>query len=146
MGAQIPERHLSGSIDLGRGCYVCGPDNPRGLHLDFVTQGDVIEAIFTFDETYSGAPTYVHGGIIMAALDDAMAWTAIASHAKFSVTSAFESRFLRPVRTGQPHIVRASAGPLEADGKTMQMTSEVVRQDATVCAQATGTYRAIADV
>jgi len=146
MGKKIPDRQLSGSIELGRRCYACGPDNFRGLHLDFVQRGDAIEARFVFDETYAGAPTYVHGGIIMTALDDAMAWAAIAFHGKFSVTSQFESHFLRPVKTGEPHIVRAEAGPVEADGKTMRMTSQVLRDNGTICAQATGTYRGVADI
>jgi uncharacterized protein (TIGR00369 family) len=146
MGQQIPDRQLTGSIELGRSCYACGPENPNGLHLDFIQRGDSIEARFNFDETYAGAPTYVHGGIIMTALDDAMAWAAIAIHAKFSVTSQFEARFLRPVQTGQPHVVRAEAGPVGPDDKTMRMTSRVRREDGTVCAEATATYRSIAAV
>ncbi|NQU37253.1 MAG: PaaI family thioesterase [Actinobacteria bacterium] len=146
MSEQTRDRQLSGSIELGRGCYGCGPDNPGGLGLDFIQRGDVIEARFAFDETYAGAPTYVHGGVIMTALDDAMAWAAIAIHAKFSVTLQFESRFLRPVKTGQPHLVEATTNPIDPDGKTMQMSSLVLRADGTVCAEASGTYRAIADL
>ncbi len=146
MEREATDRPLSGSIELGRGCYVCGPDNASGLQLDFHQRASSIEAPFTFAEEFSGAPTYVHGGIIMAVLDDAMAWAAIAIHEKFSVTASFESRFLRPVRTGQPHIVSATTEPMGSDGLTMSMTGQVVRSDGRVCAEATGVYRAIADM
>ncbi len=53
-------------------CFGCGPDNPAGLHGSFVAEGDGVRGTMVVTETMVGAPGRLHGGIMMAFLDEAM--------------------------------------------------------------------------
>ena len=136
-------RFLPGSVPYGQMCFACGPNNEAGLHLPFEHLGETVEAVFTLDEKFSGAPKFVHGGLVMTILDEAMAWAAIAVRERFAVTTEFTSSFARPVRIGEQHTVRAAAGPIEADGRTLTLSAIVTRADGKECAQAHGTYMAL---
>ncbi len=52
-------------------CFVCGLENPYGLHLRFFESepGEVIAEV-TVPEHYQGYPGIVHGGVIAAMLDE----------------------------------------------------------------------------
>ncbi|MEL7208273.1 MAG: hypothetical protein AAGK32_08605, partial [Actinomycetota bacterium] len=56
-------------------CYVCEPTNEGGLRIPFVAddEAELVRARFSLDETYSGAPSFVHGGVTGAILDEAQA-------------------------------------------------------------------------
>lgn len=132
--------YLLGSLPCGQRCFACGPDNQNGMHLPFELVGETVEAVFTLDEEFSGAPTFVHGGLVMTILDEAMAWAAIAVRERFAVTTEFTSSFVRPVRIGEEHIVRAIVGPIEDDGRTLTLSATITRSDGKECALAQGTY------
>ncbi|MCZ8155548.1 MAG: PaaI family thioesterase [Leptospira sp.] len=55
-------------------CFGCGKDNPIGLAADFTFDDNSGEVKFTynFKKFFNGAPTFVHGGILSAILDEAM--------------------------------------------------------------------------
>jgi uncharacterized protein (TIGR00369 family) len=90
-------------------CFVCEPGNAGGLQVPFFHDDDtdVVFADFTLDDTFSGAPMYVHGGVTLALLDEAAAWATIAVGGKFAVTHRTTSTFDRPVRVGVPYRVEA---------------------------------------
>jgi acyl-coenzyme A thioesterase PaaI-like protein len=54
-------------------CFVCGPDNPAGLQIDFRIDGDVCRASFSSNENHVGYDSQLHGGILYSVLDDVMA-------------------------------------------------------------------------
>jgi acyl-coenzyme A thioesterase PaaI-like protein len=56
-----------------RMCFVCGIDNPIGLHLAFYTddEGRCI-AHFRPKPAHQGYPGQLHGGVISSLLDEAM--------------------------------------------------------------------------
>ena len=57
-------------------CFVCEPSNEFGLRVPFSNddEADRVFATFTLDEHCSGAPSYVHGGVTLALLDETMSW------------------------------------------------------------------------
>ncbi len=126
-------------------CFACDHRNDAGLripvHHDVETQRVVAD--FELDDRFSGAPSYVHGGVVLAILDEAMAWATIALRSRFAVTTEFTSRFRRPVLIDQPHLVRATCGELAADGRTLKVSAAVTRVDGKVCVEAEGTYYAM---
>jgi hypothetical protein len=71
------EKKLAG-IDVNQSefpmCFACGKDNPVGLKLKIVKDGDEARGEFTVSEFYQGWRGYVHGGIIFTILDEAMAY------------------------------------------------------------------------
>ena len=90
-------------------CFVCEPKNERGMQLPFFhdDEADLVFAEYTLGDEFSGAPTYVHGGVTLAVLDEAMAWAAIAVGGKFAVTHATNATFDYPVRVGRNYRVEA---------------------------------------
>lgn len=134
---------LPGSLSIGRDCFACGLDNDRGLHIPYEKVGDRVEALFTLGEEFSGAPAYVHGGVIMTVLDEGMAWATIALRSRFAVTTEFTSAFRRPVLVGQPHTLVAECGLLEEDGRTLRVTASISRADGKLCTQASARYYAM---
>ena len=91
-------------------CFVCEPANPHGLRIPFFhdTDAAVVTAEFRLGGDYSGAPHYVHGGVLLAVLDEAMAWAAIALAGRFAVVQSTATTFDRPVRVDEPHRVEAT--------------------------------------
>jgi uncharacterized protein (TIGR00369 family) len=113
-------------------CFVCEAGNERGLRIPFFhdDEADTVFAEYTLGDEFSGAPSYVHGGVTLAVLDEAMAWAAIAVGGKFAVTHEFGAIFRYPVRVGRTYRVearlteqgveafRAEAAVLDAKGRS----------------------------
>lgn len=91
-------------------CFVCEPGNTHGLRIQFFhdDESGVVTAEFTLGTELSGAPHYVHGGVLLAILDESMAWASIAVAGRFAVVQSTATTFDRPVRVGQPHRVEAT--------------------------------------
>jgi acyl-coenzyme A thioesterase PaaI-like protein len=90
-------------------CFVCEPTNEKGLRIPFfhdVAHQEVL-AEFTLDSGFSGAPRYVHGGVITSLLDEAMAWATIAIAHRFAMTRELNAVSDRPIRIGFTYNVRA---------------------------------------
>ena len=134
---------LPGSLSVGQDCFACGLHNPRGLHIPYELVDDAVEAVFTLGAEYSGAPAYVHGGIVMTVIDEGMSWATIALRSRFAVTRDFSSRFRRPVLVDQPHLLRVECSELDADGRTLHVTGTITRDDGKTCTTAEGTYWAM---
>ena len=90
-------------------CFVCDPSNPAGLRLSFShdDEAGTVVSEFTLGPTYSGAPRFVHGGLVLAILDEAMAWAAIAVAGRFAVSRTSRASFRRPVMVDVTHRVEA---------------------------------------
>ncbi len=118
-----------------RRCFVCGPDNPIGLKLRFAREGEEIRAEFTPTEWHVGYEGLIHGGILAALIDDALAnvWFLRGQEA---VTAKIEVRFRREARPGERLIVTAR----ETGRKAGMMTAraEVARAGGEIVADGTG--------
>ena len=90
-------------------CFVCESRNASGLQIPFHHDDEMhsVSAEFTLDDSFSGAPKFVHGGIVLAILDEAMAWATIAVGGKFAVTKDTSATFDHPVRVGRTYRVEA---------------------------------------
>ena len=75
-------------------CFVCEQRNEGGLRVPFFhdTERNVVEADLRLSDTYSGAPTLLHGGVLLAVLDEAMAWATIAIAGQWALTSASSAK------------------------------------------------------
>ena len=81
-------------------CFVCGPDNPIGLHLTFRLEDGVCVSEFTPGENHQGYPGVIHGGMIYSALDDVMAnWLYLRGARAY--TARCEIRYRSPAREGE---------------------------------------------
>ena len=131
------ERKLAG-IDPNQesfdNCFACGMDNPFGLKLKFVQDGDSARAEFTISEHYEGWNGHVHGGILCTILDEAMAYTFFPKTK--GVTAKVEVRFRRPAPTGVPMV--ATARLTERTRKLLTTEATITLKDGTVIAESTG--------
>ncbi len=83
-----------------RACFVCGQDNPHGLRLRCRLEDGRAVLEHAAREADLGWKTFVHGGIIMALLDEAMAWAAMAAAKRPCVTAEMTARLRRPAMVG----------------------------------------------
>lgn len=117
-------------------CFVCEPSNPAGLRVPYEVDDELglVQADVTLGPEYSGAPRFVHGGIVLALLDEAMAWAAIAVAGRFAVVADTRTRFEHGMRVGEPHHVAAR---IERDGgRTIDASAEVRDASGRRCAHA----------
>jgi uncharacterized protein (TIGR00369 family) len=82
-------------------CYVCGTENPAGLRVDFTIDKEekTIRAAFTTRPEHQGYEGIVHGGILSALLDEAMAKLAFTLGLP-AVTAEMTVRFKATVTPG----------------------------------------------
>jgi acyl-coenzyme A thioesterase PaaI-like protein len=123
---KTPSSTPSSTPSNARQCFVCGPDNPVGLHLNFVLDGDICRGRFTPAETHCGFDGITHGGIIFSALDDVMAnWIVLQGMQAF--TAKVDLRYKSSLPTGTP--VTLEGRCLKARGRLMQLQGRMLRAD-----------------
>ncbi len=119
------------------GCFACSQTNPIGLRLRFAAEGDSVRAEFTAGPHYQGYAGIIHGGIIAAALDDAMA-NLFHMRGRETVTAKLEIRYRREAPIGQRLIVTASV--VEERGRVYAAEAVLALPDGTPLAEARGTF------
>lgn len=104
-------------------CYVCGSDNPRGLHLLFARgEHGTMNAIWTPDSTCEGFEGIVHGGVVSTVLDESMA-KAVSATGVEALTAELRVRFRHHVSAGNP---------LRISGWVTEKSKRMIRAEATL--------------
>lgn len=93
--------YTSGTLPWTRTCFVCGIENPNGLHLRSRVEGDRVVLNHLTRESDLGYRHLVHGGISMTLLDEVMTWAGILTLQKACVAAELTVRLKRPVSVGQ---------------------------------------------
>ena len=121
-----------------RFCFVCGRDNPIGLHLVFHEddQGRVI-ARFTPGEAHQGYPGVLHGGITCALLDETIGRTLV-SRDLWAMTADLRVRFRKPIPLNETLTVYGELGRLRS--RTMEGRGRIELEDGSVAATAEAKY------
>ena len=105
-----------------RQCFVCGLENPIGLHMHFYeTAPDEVTAEYTAPEDYQGYPGILHGGITAAILDEATGRAFMGNDPKasnFMYTAELKVKYKKKVPVGQPLRIVGKRG------KRMRWTAE----------------------
>lgn len=125
-----------------KACFLCGRENPHGLHLRFHLDDESGEVFTEYvpEERFAGQGDILHGALQMGLLDEAMGWASFAHTGIMGVTTGIDVRFLRPVYISAG-AVRVGCRVLERDGRDVRLEGELVGADGTVCTTATGVYR-----
>ena len=102
--APIPSAGEAGAKQPNsRQCFVCGVENPVGLHLAFYShaEGEVMCEV-TLPDRYQGYPGVVHGGIVASMLDEVAGRAAMQGDVtRFMMTAKLDIRYRKPVPVGQ---------------------------------------------
>jgi uncharacterized protein (TIGR00369 family) len=120
-----------------RYCFVCGVENPAGLHIHFyVSQPGEVCAEVTVPAQYQGYPGITHGGVIAAMLDEAAGRSQMgaAEAPRFMFTARLNVQYRKNVPTGQPLKLVGRAGAVKS--RTAMATSAIYDQDGTLLAEA----------
>ena len=116
-------------------CFVCGPENPIGLKLDFDFDGKTISTEFVPQKEHQGYMNIVHGGIISTLLDEVMVKLAIAIGMP-AVTAQMDIRLKKALKIGAK--ITVSAEITKDSKKIIEAYAKAVTDDAVVIADAKG--------
>jgi acyl-coenzyme A thioesterase PaaI-like protein len=119
-------------------CFGCGQANLFGLQLELEpTAAGGVEGRFFVKQDHQGPPGYAHGGVIAAALDEAMALL-VFERGTFAMTARLEVDLVAPAPVGA--FVRVTAR-LESDAeRTLELSAEAAGEDGRRLAAARGTF------
>ena len=124
-------------------CFVCGRENPIGLHMHFFTDTDgCVYADYIPRAEHQSYPGVMHGGLITAMLDELIGRTAIASNL-WCMTVKLEIRFRKPVPIGES--LKLKGEITKNDGRLLQGRGEIRLPDGALAVEAVGTFLKIPD-
>ena len=124
-------------------CFVCGRENPIGLHMHFFAGDDgCVYADYVPRDEEQGYPGVMHGGILTAMLDELIGRTAIASDL-WCMTAKLEVRFKKPVPIGAPLKLKGEIS--KKNGRLLEGRGEIRLADGSIAVEAHGTYLRIPD-
>ena len=117
-------------------CFVCGRDNPWGLHLS--PSGSDGTSVISFNprRKHQGFSGVMHGGLVSTLFDESMAYAAMSLGEQFA-TAEIRVRFRAPVSTSSPIEVRAEVA--ERRGRVVRLKARLI-QDGAERATAEGTF------
>jgi uncharacterized protein (TIGR00369 family) len=121
-----------------RACFVCGQDNPHGLRLRCRLEGGRAVLEHTARGADLGWKTFVHGGITMALMDEAMAWAAMVAARRPCVTVEMAARLRRPALLGMR--LRAEGQANETRSRLILTEARMTDQHGDELATATGKF------
>lgn len=134
---ELPWKDLAGYH-----CFGCCTDNPAGLSLALVAEGDGIACDFTLTRRHESYPGITHGGIGATVLDEVMGNVLALLERKICFTTGMRLRFLAPLRTGRRYraVARIVERPAADDG-LFKVEGELVDEHDSPMLMASGTYR-----
>jgi uncharacterized protein (TIGR00369 family) len=115
-------------------CFVCGENNPAGLHLRFLIHEGKVFTEFIPQIIHQGFKDIIHGGLISTILDEAMVKAALMQGLPV-VTAEMTVRFRNPLFVGEKAIVEATM--LRTNRKLVEATATIKKTDETVIAEGT---------
>jgi len=117
-------------------CYVCGKENPSGLGVDFKINKEArsISAEFVPSEMHQGFEGIVHGGILSALLDEAMAKLTFSLGIP-ALTAEMTVKFKAQTAPGQALVI---SGRLISETKRLIQAEASITRGPVVVAEATG--------
>ena len=113
-----------GWLPWTKSCFVCGEENPHGLHLRSRLEGGRVMIDYTTRRADVGYRHIVHGGIAATLLDEVMTWAAIVATRKVCVAAELTTRLKVPIGVGDRIRVE---GWVTRAGSRLCLTEGVVR-------------------
>jgi len=114
-------------------CFACSQENPIGLKLKPLHDGERVTAEFTAGEFHQGWDEVIHGGILYTLLDEVNAYAMLCHGIEFGVTAKSEIRFRRVAPINEP--ILASAWVTKLTKRLVETKGELTLKDNTVIAE-----------
>jgi acyl-coenzyme A thioesterase PaaI-like protein len=122
-------------------CFGCGQANPFGLQLELERSAEGVAGRFFVKQDHQGPPGYAHGGVIAAALDEAMALL-LFDRGTFALTGRLEIDLKAPAPVGA--FVEVTARLDGESGRALTLLAEAAGEDRRSLASARGTFVRVA--
>jgi acyl-coenzyme A thioesterase PaaI-like protein len=130
-GDELP-RHYSG-------CFACG-ELEGGLRMRFTAgENETMWAVFEVSIHHQGAPGIAHGGLIAAAMDEALGTLAHYTR-RPAVTGQLSTTFRRPVPVGATLHIVARIDSREGRKVNVSATAHLDAREGPVAAEATAVF------
>jgi HAD superfamily hydrolase (TIGR01509 family) len=113
-----------------RFCFACSQENPIGLKLKPVHDGEKVTAEFTAGKFHQGWDNVVHGGILYTLLDEVTAYAMLCHGIELGVTVKSEIRFKQVAPINEP--IRASAWVTKLTKRLVETKGVLTIKDNTV--------------
>jgi acyl-coenzyme A thioesterase PaaI-like protein len=118
-------------------CFGCGQSNLFGLQIELERRAEGgVEGRFFVKQDHQGPPGFAHGGVIAAALDEAMALL-LHGQGTHALTGRLEIELHAPAPVGS--FVELEADVESAEGRRLALTATASGEDGTL-ATARGTF------
>lgn len=120
-----------------RHCFVCGMENPHGLHLRFFDTGEGEVTVETVvPDHFQGYPGVVHGGIVASLVDEALGRVHMGSaeNPRFMYTARLTVNYRKPVPTEKP--IKVVAHAAKSKRRSASSTAEIYGPDGELLAEA----------
>jgi acyl-coenzyme A thioesterase PaaI-like protein len=102
-------------------CFGCGQSNPFGLQLELELRPDGgVAGRFFVKQDHQGPPGFAHGGVLAAALDEAMALLLVAQ-GRDARTTGLDVELLAPAPVGEFVLVEAELRRVE--GRMLELAA-----------------------
>jgi uncharacterized protein (TIGR00369 family) len=129
---EVPELYLP-KVQENKMCFGCGKANPMGLKVKLYRDGEVARAEFVPGEYHQGWPGYMHGGVLMALVDECIGYSTFMSGI-YTVTAKIEVRLKSMAAIGDP--LTASARVTKKTKRLLEIQADVRRKDGSLVAEA----------
>lgn len=103
-------------------------------------EGDIRTAIWVLDRHCNGMG-FLHGGMVSAFADSALAWAAWSATGKMSVTIKLTLEFMEIAREGE--WIEAHPRVTAIDGEFVHVTARIVKEDGALAARADAVFRTV---
>ncbi|MFI5907245.1 PaaI family thioesterase [Dactylosporangium sp. NPDC051541] len=121
-------------------CFGCAPRHPAGLRLDVTRTGPLeLVAVLIIDDRQQGAPGVAHGGVLAAAVDEAIGllmW----SLGRRCATARLETDYVAPVPVGATLVIRAVCTGTAGRKLYAEATAHLGELDGPVAVRAAALY------
>ncbi len=117
-------------------CFVCGRDNPSGLHMSFFDDGNaMVMSKVTPPKHCEGYPGVLHGGIVATILDEVVGRVAmVKDHHRFMMTVKLLTKYRHPVPMGQE--ITAVGEAIRINGRIGKAEGRLILADGTIACEA----------
>ena len=131
---------VTGKQKSSHSCFVCGVDNPSGLHAEFFERENKdLVAVFTPREEHQSYPGRTHGGVSAAMLDETIGRAITAYEPEvWGVTVELKLRYKKPVPLDVE--LRAVGRVTSNNRRIFEGTGEILLPDGSVAVTAEGRY------
>ncbi|TSA27422.1 MAG: PaaI family thioesterase [Bacteroidetes bacterium] len=123
----------------GYNCFGCNPDNPAGLRMTFVEEGDELVSSWDPKSHFQGYFGVLHGGVQAALMDEIASWVVYVKLKTAGFTSRAEIRYHKTVFVNKGLLtIRAKVQQMRRNLADIEVT--LVDSEENRCASGVFTY------